>query len=299
MCLLPHKPATTSFETAHVLQQLVSAPGLIFAVYWCFQVRVWRGLAGNECRRWMLKYRNSVQRYTVQKVIGNWRTGWYEECEPDSWNQFWMTCWITFAQVVLKAVLLVVQNRQNDTVWVVNSKPVLFTGGSVGPSPLSLVVLPLSRGFHHLCGVAWRPGWFLVLLSTPRHGNEPLLQRQKRVLRWCFCLDLDIHKDLNPAAVSPQALKSVKLCRCRNWDPWIQPQEQGPFWAGDKLQINVPSQAQGSCLIYVTLARQQLNASNPLRSPPLFSLHILNTKQISSVIILKSQNNKCICSIYF
>lgn len=209
-------------------------------------------------------------------------------------------CWMPLVEVVLKTVLLLVQNRQDDRVWVVSSKPELSTRGSVGPSPVSLVVLSLSGEFHHLSGVAWRPGWFLVLLSTPRRGNEPLLQRQKSVLRGCFRLDLDIYKDLNPAAASAQALKSVKLCRCRNW-AWtrIQPQEQGPFWIGDELQINVPSQAQGSCLSCVTLARQQLNASKSPWSPPPFPLHMLNTKQISSVIILKSQNNKCICSIYF
>lgn len=41
----------------------------------------------------------------VLKVIGNGRTGWYEECEPERWNRFWT------AQAVLKAVLFLVQNR--------------------------------------------------------------------------------------------------------------------------------------------------------------------------------------------
>lgn len=86
-------PQTCHYKTAHVLQQLVSAPGLIFCCVLVLPSQVWRGMAENECIRWMLKYRNSVQRYTVQKVIGNERARvqrWYKECEPESWNQFWM-----------------------------------------------------------------------------------------------------------------------------------------------------------------------------------------------------------------
>lgn len=237
MCLLPHKPATTNLQTAHVLQQLVRASGLIFAVYWCFQVRSigdWLGMnAEDGCSGTGIVSRG------IQYRSG--RAGWYKECEPQSWNQFWMTCWITLTQVVLRAVLLLVQNTGDDTVWVVNSKPELSTRGSAGPSPVSRVVFPPSRDFHHLCGVAWRPGWFPVLLSTPRHRNKPLLQRQKRVLRGCFCLHLAIYK-----------VWILQQCLPRHWNQWncaesgIEPlgsshRNQGPFWVGDKLQINVPS----------------------------------------------------------
>lgn len=136
---------------------------------------------GHECRRWTLKNRNSVQRgKQVQKVIGNGRTGWYKKCEPESWNQFWMTyCFYPWHRQSWKQSCFYC--RTDRVIWCglwAASPALQGSGGSAGTNSVSVcVVPPLCRGFHHLCGVEGRAGWLLVLLSTPGHANEPLLQR--------------------------------------------------------------------------------------------------------------------------
>lgn len=84
--------------------------------------------------------------------------------------------------------------------------------------------------------------------------------------------------------VCPGTDISETLHTCRNWPTWIQSREQGPCWVRHDLQINVPSQAQGSRLSCVALARRELSASRSPRNLPPFLLPILNTEQVPSAI---------------
>lgn len=177
--------------------------------------------------------------------------------------------------------------EQSDTVWVVSCKPSspglwricrYQSSQSVGGSSSLQGISPLVW-----CGLESR------LAPCPAEDSQT----------WEWALMPKIHGDPWMLFLSglrhPQGFESCSrvcpgteisetLCRCRNWSTWIQPQKQGVFWVRDELQINMPSQAQGSCLSCVALARRELGASKSPRSPAPFLLCILNTKQISSVI---------------